>query len=728
MDYLKALNPRQQEAVQTVDGPLLIIAGAGSGKTRVLTYRMAYLISECQVKPYNILAVTFTNKAAQEMKERIKQLIGAVGDQLWVSTFHSTCVQILRADADKIGLQRSFLIFDTADQQMVIRDCMKELNLDSKQFEVRALLGSISNAKNQLLTPELYKKQAADFWTTTVARVYEKYQNKLVENNALDFDDLIMYTVYLFNERPDVLGKYQQRFQYIMVDEYQDTNHSQYTLVNLLAQKHQNLCVVGDDDQSIYAFRGADIRNIIDFEKDYPQAKVIKLEQNYRSTQNILKAANHVISNNTQRKGKELFTQNPEGDLLFFYQAEDERQEANFIAETIREGLAEGKHTYQDYTILYRTHAQSRIIEEIFMQRAIPYRIVSGLRFYDRKEIKDLTAYLRLIANPYDNYSFRRIINEPKRGLGDVTISRVESYAESQGISLFQALDSLAEIPNLTGKYQKELANFKNLIDDLRQSSESLSITDLVDKVLIDSGYLQALRSQKTVEAEVREENLKEFKTVTWQFDQEEQADLNTFLEKISLMSDVDNYDQDANVVTMMTLHAAKGLEFPVVFLVGMEDGVFPSSRSLWEPGQIEEERRLAYVGITRAEEQLYLTCARRRTLFGQVSQNPVSTFVKEIPAELIEEVEKPTSIYSQMSFASMPKPIQKSGLAANFDRPRSLGANLEFKVGDRVRHAQWGEGMIVAISGAKQDMLHIVLANNEIKKVLAGVAPLEKI
>lgn len=727
MTYIDTLNPQQQEAVGHVNGPLLIIAGAGSGKTRVLTYRIAHLIGTCNVKPYNILAVTFTNKAAQEMKERINSLVGAVGDQLWVNTFHATCVQILRADVDKIGFQRNFLIFDTADQQVVIRDCMKELNLDSKQFEVRGLLGSISSAKNQLLTPDMYKKQASDFWTSTVARVYERYQKKLVDNNAFDFDDLIMYTVKLLEQQPEVLQKYQERFKYIMIDEYQDTNHSQYTLVNLLAKRHHNLCVVGDDDQSIYAFRGADIRNIIDFEKDYPQTKVIKLEENYRSTQNILSAANHVIKNNTERKGKDLFTHRAVGNKLQFHQADDERQEANFIADQINKGRAEEGRTYQDFTILYRTHAQSRIIEEIFMQRGIPYRIVSGLRFYDRKEIKDLIGYLRLICNPYDNYSFRRVINEPRRGLGDVTVSRVESYAESHGLSLFEALNHLDEMPNISGKYYKELAGFKGLIDNLRISSESLSVTDLVAQVLKQTGYLQALHNQKSLEAEVREQNLEEFKTVTWQYDKEnEVADLNGFLEKITLMSDVDNYDQEADVITMMTLHAAKGLEFPVVFLVGMEDGVFPSARSIWEPGQIEEERRLAYVGLTRAREEVYLTCARRRTIFGQTSQNPISTFVKEIPPGLLED--NSSTSQPRVNINNSRDSGIKRDTMENFDRPRIANPNLDYKVGDKVRHAKWGEGMIVAISGAEHDILNIAFSNQELRKVSAGIAPLEKI
>lgn len=738
MQFLSTLNPRQKEAVSHVQGPLLIIAGAGSGKTRVLTYRIAHLVNAANVRPEQILAVTFTNKAAQEMKERVSQISGAISDRIWVSTFHSTCVQILRFDVERLNYKRGFQIYDSSDQQVVIKDCLRELNLDPKKFEPRSLLASISGAKDQLLTPQQYKNQATDFWQKSVARIYECYQRKLHENNAFDFDDLIMKTVELLRNHEDVLERYQNRFQYIMVDEYQDTNHAQYELVNLLAKKHQNLCVVGDDDQSIYAFRGADIRNILDFEQDYPQAKVIRLEQNYRSTQNILDAANHVISNNHQRKGKNLFTENNDGDKLYFFQAADERQEALFVAETIQQQKQKHQSQYSDFTILYRTHAQSRILEEQFIRVGIPYRIVSGLRFYDRKEIKDIMAYLRLIANPDDNYGLRRVINVPKRGIGDTTLGRVESYATSHGHRFFEALAYVNDMNDITAGYKKSLIEFYQLVTNLQAVAKESTVTGLVERILLETGYKAALNQEKTPTAEARLENLNEFMTVTKQFDEEGTNDLILFLEKLALMADVDNYDQDADVVTMMTLHAAKGLEFPVVFLVGMEEGVFPSARSLWEPGQIEEERRLAYVGITRAKERLYLTCARSRMLFGSTSANPVSPFILEIPTELLEilndgQQEEPAQYERRYGDtrngfhnASRDKVTAKPEPDINKQAEKAPNTN-SFKVGDKVRHVKFGEGMIVAISGSDNDILNIAF-DGELRKLAASIAPLEKI
>ncbi len=730
MDYLTTLNAPQQAAVQHETGPLLIIAGAGSGKTRVLTYRIAYLINQCGVPPYRILAVTFTNKAAQEMKERVASIVGLPGKQAWVSTFHATCVQILRFDADKIGYKRNFQIFDTSDQQVVIKDCLKELNLDPKKIEPKAILGSISNAKNELQSPQAFREKASEFWDKQVAKVYQKYQGKLYENNAFDFDDLIMSTVDLLEKNADVLEKYQERFQYIMVDEYQDTNHAQYRLVKLLANKHKNLCVVGDDDQSIYAFRGADIRNILQFEQDYPQAKVVKLEENYRSTQNILDAANQVIKNNQERKGKNLWTSQGSGDKIYFFQGVDERHEAAFISDTISQSYRDDSRSYSDFTILYRTHAQSRIIEEEFVRRGIPYRIVSGLRFYDRKEIKDILAYLRLIHNPSDNYSLRRIINVPKRGIGDTTVAKLADYANAHGISLLEALADLDKMPNIRGKYQSALQQFLALIQSLRVSQETSSITLLVEKILTASGYKEFLNNQRTVEAESRIENVNEFLTVTKQFEKaDDSSSLEIFLEKIALMSDIDNYDQDAPMVTMMTLHAAKGLEFPVVFLVGMEEEVFPSSRSLWEPGQIEEERRLAYVGFTRAKQQLYLTCARCRMIFGSFSENPVSTFVKEIPEDLLEDISVTQRKPEMATLRVHPKantPAKESRTIQDKATPRQ--ATDLFRVGDKVRHEKWGDGMVVSISGDKQDMISVAFPNQDIKKILVGYAPISKI
>lgn len=717
MAFLDSLNERQKEAVIHVDGPLLIIAGAGSGKTRVLTYRVAHLISECGIRPDQILAVTFTNKAAQEMKERIIDLIGNMGNRIWISTFHSCCVRILRAEADKIGYRRDFLIFDTVDQNMVIRDCLKELNLDPQRFEPRALAAAISKAKNELITPDLYSNKVTDFWEKQVSRVYQLYQSKLEENNAMDFDDLIMKTVQMLKTHSEVRTKYQEWFRYILIDEYQDTNHAQYELVTLLAMKYQNICVVGDDDQSIYAFRGADIRNILEFEQDYPNTKVIRLEENYRSTQSILDAANKMIENNTERKGKTLYTHKGAGNKLKFYQANDERQEAEFVADVINETIRDNQYSYQDFTILYRTHAQSRIIEEEFVRHQIPYRIVSGLRFYERKEIKDLLAYLRLLVNPFDNYSFKRIINVPRRGIGNVTIAKIEDFAARHNCSLPAALARLDEFDNLAGNYKKSLVKFRELMMDLmRFSEENNSVTSIVEKVLKDSGYQESLSAQNTVSEERRIENLNEFLTVTKQFDQEEDGgSLGAFLEKIALMSDVDNYDQGADVVSLMTLHAAKGLEFPIVFLVGMEDGVFPSSRSIWEPDQIEEERRLAYVGLTRAKEQIYLTCAQRRMLFGVTGENPVSMFVKEIPEELIEKI----SSYYDLRLTL------KQNYAADRLQSDTEPEIVELCIGDQVRHRHFGAGEVVDISG---DLISIVFSNKETRKFSRSLAPLEKI
>ena len=707
MDYLDHLNPSQREAVENVEGPLLIIAGAGSGKTRVLTYRIAHLVNHHGVPPYRILAVTFTNKAAEEMKERVTNLVGPLGEQVWMGTFHSLCVQVLRYESEKLGYKRNFQIFDTTDQQTVIKDCLKELNMDSKKFEPRAILGAISRAKDGLLTPERYDEMAADFWENSVAKVYGKYQAKLRENNAFDFDDLIMMTVFLFQEYPDVLRKYQERFHYIMVDEYQDTNHAQYVLVHLLSQERKNLCVVGDEDQSIYAFRGADIRNILEFEKDYPQARIVKLEENYRSTKSILAAANSVIQNNTERKPKTLWTNNPEGAKVVFYQGETERQEAIFIADQIQKGIREERRLYGEFALLYRTHAQSRIIEEEFMKRGIPYRIISGLRFYERKEIKDLLAYLRLLYNPSDNYSFRRIVNVPRRGIGDATVNRLTRFADQFGVSLYDTLEYLDSIDGLGTRFINSLRDFKIMLDGLMELVGSAALTDLTKSVLTETGYIEDLDRQRDVESQGRVENLNEFLSVTKQFEKEvSETDLGAFLEHVALISDVDNYERDADVVNLMTLHGSKGLEFPVVFVCGMEDGIFPHARSLFEPGQLEEERRLAYVGMTRAKEKLYLTCARSRTIFGMTNQNPVSMFVNEIPPDLLEDYNEPNS----------------SSRDVTHD-------NGDFKAGDKVHHKVWGEGLVVSVNTSHKDLeLKIAFPDKGIKTVIAHMAPLEKL
>lgn len=768
--WLNDLNEAQRAAVQHVDGPLLIIAGAGSGKTRVLTYRMAYLLAQ-GVPPSAILAVTFTNKAANEMRERVAAIIGPRVEQVWVGTFHATCVRILRRYADRLGFPHQFLIFDTADQLAAVRAVLQELNLDPKRNEPRGLLSAISAAKNNLTGPEQYAESASDYWERTVARVYQRYQEKLRENGAFDFDDLLLKTVELFQQEPDVLQHYRDRFRYLMIDEYQDTNRVQYVLVNMLAAEHRNLCVVGDADQSIYRFRGADIRNILDFERDYPDAKVIKLEQNYRSTKRIIAAANAVIANNLERPEKNLWTANPEGDPIYFFRAMDERGEAAFVADEIRRGVLNEGRQYSDFTILYRTHAQSRTFEEEFIRRGIPYRIVSGVRFYERKEIKDLLAYLRVIFNPLDEFSLRRIINVPKRGIGDVTIGRLDEFAAVNGMPLYEALAAPEALAGLSGSAAQRVEDFVGLIEELREQARQLSLTALAERVLERSGYVAELMAERTLEAEARIENLREFLSVTRQFEQENGGGLGEFLEHVALVSDVDAYDADANSVTMMTLHAAKGLEFPVVFLVGMEDGVFPHSRALAEPVELEEERRLCYVGMTRARERLYLTCARQRLLYGQTVASNVSLFVGEVPDQLIEDVSDDSSYgagfaappwYDADGFgagrngagrswgragAARPAagPVRfgagdlraaggagSGGAAAATREPAAARPTIDaasLQAGDKVRHAVFGEGTVVSCTPTGSDaVITIAFPEQGVKKLLASVAPLEKV
>lgn len=734
MDILSSLNKRQKEAVTHVDGPLLVIAGAGSGKTRVLTYRIAYLLSVRKVPPYFILAVTFTNKAAKEMKERVTRLAGPLGEQVWVATFHSTCVQILRREADKVGYERNFLIFDTLDQLAVVKEAIRDLDIDTRRIEPRTALYAISGAKNELVGPDEYNRYAGDFWDKTIARIYAKYQDKLIEANAMDFDDLIMATVRLFRTRPEVLSRYQERFRYILIDEYQDTNHAQYVLVNLLAGKHRNLCVVGDEDQSIYGFRGADIRNILEFEKDYPDAKVVKLEQNYRSTEKILQSANAVIANNLGRKGKQLWTDRAGGDPIFLHKASDEREEASFIASEIQR-LKQAGRDYHNSAILYRTHSQSRTFEEEFMRRGIPYAIVAGLRFYERREIKDLIAYLRLLENPADLYSLRRVINTPRRGIGDVTLGRLESFALEQNISTYEALQRAEEIPELGGRGISAVQGFQKLVDSLRSRVGKVSLTRLTQDVLEMTGYVTELERERTPEADGRIENLKEFLSVTKQYEEEAVApDLSGFLEHVALVADVDLYDEDADAVVMMSLHAAKGLEFPVVFLVGMEEGVFPHSRSLWEPGELEEERRLCYVGITRAMERLYLTCAELRTLYGSTTRNFISRFIEEIPEECIDELHRGGDRDSGGNHTEqriLRFPSERVRQPPETKELRAGGEALisELNVGVKVKHANFGEGTIVAVAGeGSETILSVAFPDKGIKRFLAEYAPLVKL
>ena len=638
-ELVKGMNPPQAEAVKYTDGPLLIMAGAGSGKTRVLTHRVAYLMASKQIAPWNILAITFTNKAAREMKDRIARLVGGVADDIWISTFHSMCVRILRRDIDRIRYDRNFSILDSSDQLTAIKQVLKELNLDPKKYEPRTLLGMISNHKNELRTPQ----DAAGLvgnnpYEKVISDVYTAYEKKLKQNNVLDFDDLIMKAIQLFQEAPDVLAFYQKKFQYIHVDEYQDTNRAQYTLVKLLAQAHENLCVVGDSDQSIYRWRGADIANILTFEKDYPSAHVILLEQNYRSTKRILEAANGVIQNNSSRKDKKLWTENVEGEKLLLHVASDDRDEAFFIINQMKELRQEGVD-YGEMAVLYRTNAQSRGLEEMLLKSNIPYKMVGGTKFYERKEIKDILAYLRLIANPDEDISFVRVVNEPKRGIGAATVDKLGDFAGMQGVSLMEAIRDI-ELSGIAPRTATKLAEFRQLMVDLRQMADYLSISELIEEVLKKSGYEEMLKIEKTLEAESRLENLQEFLSVAQNFEKEsDEQTLVAFLTDLTLVSDLDTLEEvdELHQVTLMTLHSAKGLEFPVVFLIGMEEGLFPHSRALNDPEEMEEERRLAYVGITRAEKRLYLTRAQSRMLYGRFQNNPESRFLHELPETLLE-------------------------------------------------------------------------------------------
>ena len=640
-DILKGLNDKQYEAVVTTEGPCLVIAGAGSGKTKVLTHKIAYLIGEKQVKPWNILAITFTNKAANEMKERIENLVGDVAADIWMGTFHSICVRILRRFIDRIGFDSSFIIFDTSDQRTLVKTCIKSIGLDDKMFTDRSVLSEISNAKNEMLEPEQYTVRAnGDFRKEKIALVYEMYQKRLKENNAIDFDDIINYTIKILMENPDILEYYSDKFKYVLVDEYQDTNKAQFTLVTLLASKNGNITVVGDNDQGIYSFRGADISNILNFERDFPGTKIIKLEQNYRCTGNILKAANAVIKNNEVTYKKELWTENEVGKLPTVYSANNEYDEGTYIAQQIEHLRREEYYKYSDFAILYRMNTQSRAIEEILRRESIPYKIIGGLKFYERKEIKDIISYLRLIQNPSDNLSLKRIINEPKRGIGKTSLDKIEELSNNTGVPMYEIIKN-AEQYGLNRVFLNS-REFVNAIEELRTKKDDIKISDLIKETLKKSGYTQALENENTIEAENRIENLDEFLTVAIEFE-DESADnkLSDFLEGITLSSDIDNMEETEETVTLMTLHSAKGLEFPVVFLVGMEEGIFPGYKSIGEPKELEEERRLCYVGITRAKEYLFLTCSKQRTIFGSTSCNQVSRFLREIPSDLLDGYDK---------------------------------------------------------------------------------------
>ncbi|MFD1472750.1 DNA helicase PcrA [Companilactobacillus mishanensis] len=741
---LKGLNPEQQEAVKATEGPLLIMAGAGSGKTRVLTHRVAYLIEEKHVMPWHILAITFTNKAAKEMKERIDKLLDDESAGVWVSTFHSLCVRILRRDIDKIGYSRSFTISDPAEQRTLMKQILTRMNLDPKKFDPRSILASISNAKNDLVDPAAYAENAKSPFEQTVASCYDAYAKEMERNQALDFDDLIMQTNVLFENHPEVLESYQDRFKYIHVDEYQDTNEAQYKLVKYLGAKNRDVCVVGDADQSIYGWRGANIKNIMNFEEDYPEATSIKLEQNYRSTKTILDAANNVINHNVNRKPKELWTDNKKGDDITLYRGQNESDESLFVIEQIKNLLLKG-FNYGDFAILYRTNAQSRVFEEKLMQSSIPYKIVGGHKFYDRKEIKDVLAYLRLVANPEDSMSFQRVINVPKRGIGPGTIEKLQTFANEHNWSLLEAAQNI-DLSPLAAKPRKTIGHFASVIDKLAKMSQDSSMTDLMTSLLDDSGYLDELHAQNNLESETRIENIQELQTVTTQFDQQYEPDveadetrLSAFLTDLSLTSDQDELEEDQKEVTLMTLHAAKGLEFPVVFLVGMEEGIFPSSRSMMKESDMEEERRLAYVGITRAEKQLFLTNAYSRMLYGRIQSNQMSRFVDEIGDENLNMINANAGSMpfskkeGELPFAKIRREsaFHSSFKVETANKPSGAqGAeNESWIIGDKVEHKKWGEGTVVKVNGNGKDAeLDVAFKNEGIKRLLAEFAPITKV
>ena len=754
---LEGMNERQKEAVQHTQGPLLIMAGAGSGKTRVLTHRMAYILAEEEVHPWNILAITFTNKAAREMKERVSQLVGSQAEDMWVSTFHSMCVRILRRDIELLGYQRSFTICDPSEQQTAMKRILKKLDIDSEKYDYRMILNRISQAKNDLEDVEEFSKKYTGYVEQIIAKCYREYQKELAKSMTLDFDDLIMLTVQLFQKHPETLQYYQQKFQYIHVDEYQDTNHAQYRLVTMLAKKFKNICVVGDADQSIYGWRGADMSNILEFEKDYQNAKVVLLEQNYRSTKTILQAANHVIENNVNRKVKKLWTENEEGQPITYYRAQSEQDEGRYVLSQIQSLLRDGYH-YNDFAILYRTNAQSRVMEENLLKSNIPFRLVGGQRFFERLEIKDLLAYLRLIVNSQDDLSFRRIVNSPKRGIGATSLAKLSDFAEVYQFSLLEASLQTTLSP-LSGKAAKALEKFATTIEELRKMQEFLFISEFVEQVIEKTGYLTSLEQQHTMEADARIENIQEFISVAKQFEQDrleeesEESPLLQFLTDLSLVSDVDSDDGDGRMVTLMTLHAAKGLEFPVVFIIGLEEGIFPSSRSIMEHDDVEEERRLAYVGITRAEQKLFLTNAYSRLLYGRTQTNRPSRFVLEIGEELFDSKQQQSygstsrqtasfgsktsssgSLFDKyreksQATAYQPKVVQPSSIQPVRKQIVAANDGAVWKVGDKVMHKKWNVGTVVKVTGEGTNQeIDVAFAGMGIKRLLASFAPIERI
>lgn len=741
VDCTYGLNPQQAEAVINTEGPMLIMAGAGSGKTKVLTCRVANLLQK-GVRPYRILAITFTNKAAAEMRERVNNMSGPAAKDVWLFTFHAFCARFLRMEIDKLpGYGGNFAIYDTADSQNLIKQILKEMNLGDKRFQPSGILSRISNAKNALQDAAAFARQAGDFYEQKVADIYSRYEQKLQLNNALDFDDLLMLSIKLLQENKEVREKYQDRFDYLLVDEYQDTNHAQYLLTKFLAAKHRNICVVGDADQSIYGWRGADIQNILDFEKDYPDAKVIKLEQNYRSTQIILDAANAVIENNTGRKPKNLWTENKSGADIIYFQAVDERDEARFVIEQLQNLQRTENKKLGDMAILYRTNTQSRIFEEMLIKSGISYNMVGGLKFYERKEIKDIIAYLRVIFNPADSLSLLRIINVPKRGIGDASLAKIQAYAAANNVSLFEAVSNAAAIDGLSSRFVSKLDDLAGIIFELMNLASEAPVEDLIDRVLRDTGYLEELENERTPQAQSRIDNLHELISVAQEFAaSEEENNLENFLAHVALVSDIDDTELGEDAITLMTLHSSKGLEFPVVFLVGMEEGLFPHARTLMDETEIEEERRLCYVGITRAKEKLFLSSTKMRTIYGNTVTYPPSRFLQEIPARLVKTIkrqerfsalenfkqvsekysarpQKPASTFNPHSF--MP---QKPAAAAG-------GTGTRFNTGDRVSHSKWGEGMVVSVKDSPDGQeVKVAFAGAGVRSLLTKYAVLKKL
>lgn len=740
-ETLAGLNPEQAEAVQTTNGPMLIMAGAGSGKTKVLTCRIAHLLQQ-GVRPYRILAITFTNKAAAEMRERVDNMAGAAAKDVWLFTFHAFCARFLRMEIIKLGGYGSnFAIYDSSDSQNLIKQILKELNLDEKRFQPSGIAARISSAKNQLQSVSDFSKAASDFYGQKVAEIYERYQNKLLVNNALDFDDLLVLSIRLLQENEEVRTRYQQRFDYLLVDEYQDTNHAQYLLTKLLAAGHRNICVVGDADQSIYGWRGADIQNIMDFEKDYPEAKVVKLEQNYRSTQVILDAANAVIENNTGRKPKNLWTDNANGVAITYFQAIDERDEARFVIEKLQELQAQKNMSLGDMAVLYRTNTQSRIFEEMLIKSGITYNMVGGLKFYERKEVKDIIAYLRVIFNPADSLSLLRIINVPRRGIGDATLARLQAHAAANSMSLFDVVSNAAQVEGLSIRFVSKLDELAAIIFDLMNQADNIPVEQLIEQVLNKTGYLEELRNEHTVQAQSRIDNLMELMSVGQEFAKtEEENNLENFLGHVALVSDIDDAELGEEAITLMTLHSSKGLEFPVVFLAGMEEGIFPHSRTLMDEEEVEEERRLCYVGITRAKQQLFLSNAKMRTIFGHTVSYPPSRFLKEVPRNLVTVFKRPALERSTSHLADV-KPVKRTretnwflGGQESFIPKQTAGADGgtaggNFRAGDKVSHAKWGVGTVVSVTSSQDGQeVKIAFDGAGIRSLLTKYAVLKKI